>query len=520
MGVAVDLVILLARQADDAGAGLIKAIGIRQSRSEDLCQQDTGLLRQGRPGGCIILGLPDPDPPLTGVSCDPGQDLLIIIEIIRPVGIDLTDQLLHVIGILHGFSAQDTEALDHGIHIPAFLPGQQGPGHGLAGEGIVSGQGQHAQPVGGQPGILIGRKGNPQGFTRCARGRMDMPGIESAGIPRQLCRQPAFQLLSGQDREPVQVFRFPIISRPGSGPAETLPIKGNLPGCFHQLPDPAVLDLDHLPGIAGSDRIPDQGKIILHGVDVFHTGVIFIIAIRYAGDRRFTGQCPLCSSFFFFCLFCFPLFRGRRGLPAVLHDPAGLPDQGLPVQIRFSRSVLDQDLGQAGRCIGSHQLLGSGRLSFFRDHMSLQIIPQDPAAFVRKGHDPVLRRHLAEEFLLLRVPADPVEQGLYGKLLLTVQIIHEIRRQVIRVLCQDVIDGIIMQVEGLAIDIRQFRHLRDADVTVMVLLQDQRHKGAADIFFDLIKTSVTGSPVHKNLSSCQAYGTAVYQISGHIPGTG
>ena len=202
--------------------------------------------------------------------------------------------------------------------------------------------------------------------------------------------------------------------------------------------------------------------------------------------------------------FRFLLFRRRDGFPAIFHDPAGLPDQGLPVQIRFSRSVLDQDLGQTGRGIGGHQLLGSGCLPFFRDHMGLQIIPQDMAAFIRKWHDPVLRRHLAEEFLFLRVLSDPVKQRLHRERLLSVQIIHEIRGKVIRVLCQNVIDGIIMQVKGLAVDIRQLRHLCDADVAVMILLQDQGHEGPAYIFFDLIKTSVTGSPVHIKLSSCKA----------------
>ena len=294
-----------------------------------------------------------------------------------------------------------------------------------------------------------------------------MPAPELVRRGFQLGPDPAAQLFLGQDREAVKVVGLLIIGGKGPASQEALVVKGNVPGGLHQLPDPSVLDLGDLLYVLGTDRIPHQGQVVLHGIEMFHAGIRLIGPVGHAHGGLFlqTGQ-------------------------SVFHDLPGLADDGLQILFLTVEGPLLHDVRQTGSQIGGYDPdLQIGHL-FSREEEGLEIVPQGVPAFAVEDQKLVLGGELPDEGMLRPVQVHPGKETFRGKGAVAVEILHQVFGQIVGILGQDIVQGVIVEVEGLAVDVRQVRYLRNTDIREMVLFQHQLHKGRPDILLYFIETSV------------------------------
>ena len=169
MCIAVDLVILLAGNVDNTGAYLSHTIGIDQAGTINFLQQYTGGIIHHLTERRIEFGLVEVYIVLLDIKSDTDQQILMVIQVIRLVGVDLVDQCLgfdtFLNGIGHVFTAQDTELLNGRIGFLDRSVQGVGTAHGLSKERVVARKAHDAQPVGGCPGVIIGRDQGAQGAS-------------------------------------------------------------------------------------------------------------------------------------------------------------------------------------------------------------------------------------------------------------------------------------------------------------------------------------------------------------------
>ena len=280
--VAVDLVVLLTGNADDAGTRLTHAVGVDEAGAEDFHQQGPGRIVEHLAEGCVEGRLPEVEVILLDILGDTHEEVFVVVEIVRLIGVDLVDQGLGVNALLDGvghiFAAQDTHLLDRGVKLLDRAVQGIGPAHGLAGKGIETAIAHGAQPVGDNPSILHGGDQDTKraaGGTGCGR---HMPVFVLLRVFLHLLVHPLADLVLGQKRELVQILCAVVVIGRRVGLLEAGAVERNFIGRLHQLVHAPVLGLQDPVTVVDIDRLPLDLRIGLECIHMFQLVIQFIVS--------------------------------------------------------------------------------------------------------------------------------------------------------------------------------------------------------------------------------------------------
>ena len=283
--IAVDLVILLAGDADDAGTGLAHSVCVDQAGAEDVHQKSSGRLVEHLAERCVEAGLMDVKVVLLDVLGNTHQQVLVVVEIVGLVSVDLVHQSLGVDALLdrvgHIFAAENAELLNRRIIL--FDGAVQGVGaaHGLSCEGIESAVTHGAQPVCCHISVLSGGDQDAE-RSACGTGsRRYMPVFVLLGILGGLFVHPVTYLVLCEEREFIEVFRAVIIIGRCAGLFKTCAIEGNLISCLHELVNALILLFENSLIVLGINGFSFHIRISSEGQNMLKLVVEFVIVHRF-----------------------------------------------------------------------------------------------------------------------------------------------------------------------------------------------------------------------------------------------
>ena len=257
--VAVDLIILLAGDSDDAGAGLAHSVRVDEAGAEYIDQQGSGRLIEHLSERRVEGGLVQVQIVLLDIFGNAHQEILVVVQIVGLVGVDLIYERLGVHALLdrigHIFAAQNAELLNKGIIFLDRSVQGVGTAHGLSRDGIEAAVSHRAQPVGDDVGILFGRDQYAQRSSGGSGGGRYMPVFIFLRVFLCLFIHPVAELVLGQERELIEIFGTMIIVRRRAALFETRAVERNLVSSRHQLMNAFVLLFQNPLIVFGVDRL-------------------------------------------------------------------------------------------------------------------------------------------------------------------------------------------------------------------------------------------------------------------------